>query len=71
VHTDVPHGDSGAVASPHTDQHGDVPESQHDDILAYEQGTGPRYTTIPHVDTPHADVPHIDAPHTDTAHGDA
>jgi hypothetical protein len=70
VHTDVPHGDSGAVASPHTDQHGDVPESTHDDILAYERGEGPRFVTTPHVDTPHADVPHVDAPHTDIAHGD-
>jgi hypothetical protein len=70
VHTDTPHGDSGAVASPHTDQHGDVPETFHHDALNKDIGL-PEDTITPHVDTPHADVPHVDAPHTDFAHGDA
>ena len=81
AHTDVPHvdsahGDVPAATVLHTDEHGDTPESTHDDILAFERGEGPRFVTFPHFDVPHSDVPHtdqahVDAPHVDTPHADA
>ena len=75
-HVDSAHGDVPAATVLHTDEHGDAPESTHDDILAFERGEGPRFVTFPHFDVPHSDVPHtdqahVDAPHVDTPHADA